>query len=89
MRDGCPPHDDQSAADAAVAETSRDKSMMLDDTIVAGETPATIFLKRVEYCSLVFMDVLVWVCYSWWDLSLHVAEERDAPWYSADSSRPL
>jgi hypothetical protein len=52
LRDGCPPHDGQSAADAAVAETTKDKKMLPDDTMVRRAAPATIFLNPVAGCGL-------------------------------------
>ena len=52
---GCPPHDGQSAAHAAVAETTRDKRMLPNHTAVPRGTPAIIFLNPVEGCRLAFI----------------------------------
>ena len=50
LRDGCPPHDGQSAAHAAVAETARDKRRLPADNAIPRETPATIFLNPLAGC---------------------------------------
>ena len=55
LRNGRPPHDGQSAAHTAVAETTRDKRMLPDDTALPRETPVRILLTRVEMCGLAFI----------------------------------
>src|ERR1035441_2436433 len=63
LRDGCPPHDGQSAARAAVVQRTRDKRILTDDTVVPSETPGTIFPNPGEGCRTAFIDALFFFTY--------------------------